>query len=118
MLPMGWIVPFLSLAPGPTGGFSVISPQTARGSKSGTASRAAGVGAMASGAGRREGQGLECEGLWRWLQVWASHNPDAHRVHSFITHNCSSSYSVPGIGNMKVNLSLFITDLFISMRNI
>lgn len=60
-IPVSWVVPFLSLVLSSIRGFSVISPQIAGGLKSGTASRAARVGARASGAGRREGQGLEYE---------------------------------------------------------
>lgn len=78
VLPMGWIAPLLSLVPSPTGGFSVISPQTARGLKSGTASRAAGVGAMDSGAGRREGQGLEREGSLEVTSGVGLPQSDAH----------------------------------------
>lgn len=61
-LPMGWVASLLSLVPSPTGGFSVISPQTAGVLKSGTASRAAGVGARDSGLGGGRNR------------VWSSHN--------------------------------------------
>lgn len=61
-LPMGWVASLLSLALSPTGGFSVISPQTAGVLKSGTASRAAGVGARDSGLGGGRNR------------VWSSHN--------------------------------------------
>lgn len=61
--PTGWIAPLLSLVPIPTGSFSVISPQTAGVWKSGTASRAAGVGARDSGLG-----GGKC-GVWS-LHDW------------------------------------------------
>lgn len=60
--PHGLDCPHSFFAPNPTRGFSVISPQTAGVLKSGTAFRAAGVGARASRAGRRVGVGLECEG--------------------------------------------------------
>lgn len=58
-LPMGWIASLLPLVPIPTGGFSVISPQTAGVLKSRTASRAAGVGARDHELGGGRGWDLE-----------------------------------------------------------
>lgn len=97
----------------------MISPQTAGGLKSGTASRAAGVGAGASRAGRREGQGLECEKPLELASGLGCHIPEtcrAHsRVHSFLhlSHmHCNSSYFVPDAGNIKVNLSFLVTNIY------
>lgn len=68
-LPMGWIVSLLPLVLIPTGGFSVISPQTAGVLKSGTASRAAGVGrARDSGLGG----GRSRSGVTQ-LDAWGCH---------------------------------------------
>ena len=86
-LPRGWFAPLLSLAPNPTGGFSVISPQTAGVWKSRTTFRAAGVGARSSEAGRREGLVLEWEGPWESTSGLAA---TPHRltelIHSFIIY--------------------------------
>lgn len=84
-LPRGWFAPLLSLAPNPTGGFSVISPQTAGVWKSRTTFRAAGVGARSSWE-----EGGACSGVGGTLGVnfrSGCHTPQAHRAHSFITHD-------------------------------
>jgi hypothetical protein len=64
-LPMVCTASLFALVPIPTGRFSVISPQTAGVLKSGTASRAAGVGARDSGLGGG-GQDLEFTQLDAW----------------------------------------------------